>query len=150
MQRNTTTRRHALTTAGWGAAAMAGLAGRAQAAERTATEKINVQVVNDFCAAWPSHDVAKIMSFFADPCSYRMTETREPVKGHEAVTGAIKGIVGLVESFEVLDTYAKGSMVVNERIDHFTGGKMKSWHGVGVFFLKDGKIVEWSDYGIPA
>src|SRR5579862_2655912 len=99
MQRNTTTRRKALTTAGLGAVAMAGLAGRAQASEPTATEKANIEVVNAFCAAWPSHDVAKIMSFFADPCAYRMTETREPIKGHEAVTGAIKGIVGMIESF---------------------------------------------------
>jgi len=25
---------------------------------------------------------------------------------------------------------------------------LRSWHGVGVFFLKGGKIVEWYDYTI--
>jgi len=25
---------------------------------------------------------------------------------------------------------------------------LRSWRGVGVFFLKDGKIVEWYDYTI--
>ena len=39
-------------------------------------------------------------------------------------------------------------MVVNERIDHINGGEFKSWHGVGVFFLRDGKIVDWYDYTI--
>ena len=39
-------------------------------------------------------------------------------------------------------------MVFNERVDHFSSGQLKSWHGVGVFFLKDGKIVEWYDYTI--
>ena len=34
-------------------------------------------------------------------------------------------------------------MVMNERIDRFSGGPLKAWHGVGVFFVKDGKIVEW-------
>jgi len=39
-------------------------------------------------------------------------------------------------------------MVFNERIDHFHDLSIKSWHGVGVFFLRDGKIVEWYDYTI--
>ena len=38
-------------------------------------------------------------------------------------------------------------MVFNERIDHFQNLNIKSWHG-GVFFLRDGKIVEWYDYTI--
>jgi limonene-1,2-epoxide hydrolase len=55
-----------------------------------------------------------------------------------------------VQEFKVLDTFAKGPMVFNERIDSFASGALKSWHGVGVFFLKDGKIVEWYDYTILA
>ena len=39
---------------------------------------------------------------------------------------------------------------VNERIDRFSNFQLKSWHGVGVFFLKDGKIVEWYDYTIAS
>ena len=143
----TSTRRHALTTAGLGIAAFAA---RANAADWTPTEKANVAAVNAFCAAWPSHDVAKIMSFFADPCSYRVTETQEPNKGREAVTARIASFVDRVQEFKVLDTFAKGPMVFNERIDAFASGALKSWHGVGVFFLKDGKIVEWYDYTILA
>ena len=37
-------------------------------------------------------------------------------------------------------------MVINQRIDHFTRFQIKAWHGTGVFFLKNGKIVEWFDY----
>ena len=55
-----------------------------------------------------------------------------------------------VQAFEVLETFARGPMVFNERRDRFTGGPLKMWHGVGVFFLKDGKIVEWYDYTILA
>ena len=88
------------------------------------------------------------MSFFADNASYRVSETQEPNKGKAAVRERIQSFVDRVQKFEVLETLAKGPMVFNERIDHFTGGPLKSWHGVGVFFLKDGKIVEWYDYTI--
>lgn len=127
---------------------MVGVARGADAAEMTADERANVKVVNDFCAAWSSHDLAKVMSFFADNGAYRMTETTEPAKGRDAVTARVKTIIDRAERFEVLDTFARGPMVINERIDHFSNFSLKSWHGVGVFFLKDGKIVEWYDYTI--
>ncbi len=142
------TRRSTFTTAGFGLAAMAGIQIRADAAELTAAEKANVQVVNDFCAAWPSHDVDRIMSFFAEDCAYRMSETQQPNKGRQAVLDRIKSFVDNVQGFEVIETFAKGPMVFNERHDHFTGLPLKTWHGVGVFFLKEGKIVEWYDYTI--
>ena len=143
------TRRRAIAVAGLGAAAAGALpVAKMSAAEMSAAEKANVQVVNDFCAAWPSHDLDKIVSFFADNCSYRVTEAQEPNKGREAVTARIKSFLDRVVGFKVLDTWAKGPMVFNERVDSFSGGPLKSWHGTGVFFLKDGKIVEWSDYTI--
>ena len=60
----------------------------------------------------------------------------------------MRSIIDSVDGFEILDTFARGPMVVNERIDRFSNFPLKSWHGVGVFFLKDGKIVEWYDYTI--
>jgi limonene-1,2-epoxide hydrolase len=48
----------------------------------------------------------------------------------------------------VLETFASGPIVIIQRRDHFAGGPPKMWHGVGVFFLRDGKIVEWYDYTI--
>jgi limonene-1,2-epoxide hydrolase len=139
-------RRNAIVLGGFGI--VGNLAVGSARGESTAAEKANMQLVNNFCAAWPSHDVDKLMSFFSDPCAYRMTETQEPARGRDAVSARIKGIVDRVERFEVLDSFAKGPMVINERVDHFTGGPLRSWHGVGVFFLKDGKIVEWYDYTI--
>lgn len=148
MKPSSITRRSTFASAGLGLAAIAGLRGRADAAERTAAENANIQVVNDFCAAWPSHNLDKVMGFFADECAYRMSETQEPNKGRQAVMDRIKPFLNNVQGFEVLDTFAKGPMVINERHDHFMGLPLKMWHGVGVFFLKDGKIVEWSDYTI--
>jgi limonene-1,2-epoxide hydrolase len=147
-QPNTMLNRRRFLAASSGLAAFAALARPAEAAEMTADERANVKIVTDFCAAWPSHDLAKVMAFFADNGAYRMTETMEPAKGKDAVTARVKSIIDSVEQFEVLDTWARGPMVMNERIDRFSGGPLKAWHGVGVFFLKDGKIVEWYDYTI--
>ena len=138
------------TTAGvaTGMMAMFGAATPAVAAEMTAAERANVQIVNDFCAAWPSHDLAKVMAFFADNGAYRMTETTELAKGREAVTARVKTIIDRVDRFEVIETFARGPMVINERIDRFSNFQLKTWHGVGVFFIQGGKIVDWYDYTI--
>lgn len=114
----------------------------------TGAEQANIKIVNEFCGAWPSHDLNKILGFFADNGAYRMTETMEPAKGKEAMAARIKTIIDAVVRFDVLETFARGPMVINERIDYFSSGPLKSWRGVGVFFLKDGKIVEWYDYTI--
>ena len=88
------------------------------------------------------------MSFFADDGAYRMSERQEPAKGRQPVTDKINSFLTQVVRFEVIETFAKGPMVFNERVDHFMGGALRSWHGVGVFFLREGKIVEWYDYTI--
>jgi limonene-1,2-epoxide hydrolase len=148
MPKETSIDRRGFLASGAGIAAVALFARPAEAAEMTADEKANVKIVNDFCATWPSHDLAKVMAFFPDNGAYRMTETMEPAKGRDAVTARVKSIIDRVVKFDVLDTWARGPMVINERIDSFSGGPLKAWHGVGVFFVKDGKIVEWYDYTI--
>ena len=63
-----------------------------------------------------------------------MTETMEPNKGREAVTGRVAGLAPGVQGFEVPDSGVRGPMVINERIDRFSSGVLKAWHGEGVFF----------------
>ena len=140
--------RRGFLAAGAGAMALAGMARSANAAELTPEEQVNVQLVNDFCAAWPSHDIGKVMAFFADDGAYRMTETMELADGRDAVSERIQTILNNVDRFEVLDTFARGPMVINERIDYFSDYAIKTWHGVGVFFIRDGKIVDRYDYTI--
>ena len=142
--------RRGFLTAGCGLAGLAAFGASVAAAVPTATETANIQVVKDFCAAWPSHDLDRILSFFADNGSYRMTETMDPTKGRDALVARIRMIINNVTQFEILDTWARGPMVINERIDRFTNFQLKSWRGVGVFLLKDGKIVEWYDYTIAS
>jgi len=144
-----TDRRTLLTLAGAAIASTLIPGSVAEAAEPTAAEKANMQVVTDFCKAFSGDDVDKIMSFMADPCSYRVTEAQEPIKGFAAVKARITELVKQADRFDIIETSARGPMVFNERMDYFApGGRLKSWHGMGVFFLKDGKIVEWQDFTI--
>ncbi len=128
----------------------AALAIPATAAEPTAAEKANLALVADFCAAFATRDMAKIASYLAPNCSYRITETVPPALG----PAAIERIKSYVErsskiEFKILDSWARGPMVINERIDSFTRPDASpAYRLVGVFFIKDGKIAEWVDYGI--
>ena len=142
-------RRAFLVSGGAGAAAL--LAALPAAAQSTDAERANVKLVNDFCAAWATRDLTKILSFVADDNVYRMTETTPPAIGHAGITERLGDWVKTSESidFKVVDTWAKGPMVVNHRIDRFVSKvRPLTWEGVGVFFIKDGKIREWHDYTI--
>ena len=120
-------------------------------AEWTPAEKANVQIVNDFCAAWVTRDMAKPLAFLDPNCVYRMTETTPVANGHEGVIQRLKSYVDASDqvSFDVLETFASGPLVMNHRIDKYiSAARPLTWEGVGVFFVKDGKIKEWSDYTI--
>ena len=122
------------------------------AADSTAAENANVKTVNDMCAAWVAPlDFDRIGRFLADDCVFRASETSPPVKGREAIVESLKRMLATAQRAEiqVVQSFAKGPIVFNERFDRFTMGERKiDWHGVGVFFLKVGKIAEWSDFAI--
>lgn len=144
-------RRSFLTAAGLGALTPLALAARASAAEWTAAEKANVQLVNDFCASWSTRDLERVFPRFATAGVYRMSETTPAVTGHAGLTERLASWMKSSDRivFEILDTFAKGPMVINHRIDRFESKtRPLTWEGVGVFFIKDGKIQEWQDYTI--
>ena len=140
--------RRKFCSSGVGTLALAGIALPSTAAELTPEEQANVDLINEFCAAWSKPQLGKIMSFFTDDSAYRMTETTELAEGINAVSQRIETLIYNVDRFDVLDTFARGPMVVNERIDYFSDFAIKTWHGVGVFFIKEGAIIDWYDYTI--
>ena len=148
--RDATRRRFLTSMAGAGAGVAALLAVRAEAADWNEGEKANVKTVNDFCAAWSTRDLSRVLPFLSADCVYRMTETTPPANGHDGVVQRLKPTVdnSTAVEFRVLDTAAAGPIVINHRIDRFMMPRPLTWEGVGVFFVKDGKIKEWSDYTI--
>jgi limonene-1,2-epoxide hydrolase len=143
-------RRAFLATAGLGL--LTAGAARVSAADWTAEEKANVQLVKDFCASWSTRDLKQILPRLSDDCVYRMTETTPPANGHAGVTerlGSWMPSSDLGIEFKILETFANGPIVINRRIDSFKSTtRPLTWEGVGVFFVKDGRIKEWSDYTI--
>jgi limonene-1,2-epoxide hydrolase len=121
-----------------------------RAAERTAAEKANLDAVTRFCESFATRDMAKITSFLSPEIVYRLTDSVPAVKG-EAAIARIRAYVDRSTSieFKILESWVRGSVVVNERVDSFTRADGNvAYHLTGVFLLKDGKVIEWSDYSI--
>jgi limonene-1,2-epoxide hydrolase len=147
----TPSRRTFLSRAGITAVGITATVAGAHAAQLTDPEKRNVAVVNAFCASVSSRDMAQVLKFLTADCVYRQTETTPPATGHEAIRAQLGPALERATRVEwdVLDTYAKGPIVVNHRVDRFLGGARPfTWEGVGTFLMKDELIKEWFDYTI--
>jgi limonene-1,2-epoxide hydrolase len=130
------------------AAGILGFSGAGQAAGMTDSENANLALVTAFCESFASRDMTKIASFLAADCVYRITETAPLLTGPAAVD-RIKTYVERADKieFKILESWARGLIVVNERVDTFISpARTNALHLTGVFFVKDGKIAEWADY----
>jgi limonene-1,2-epoxide hydrolase len=135
------------------AAACASTSRPAEAGEMSALEKANVATVNDFLAALKPKDATAMAKYLTPASAYRMTETSPTDKGYDAIEQRLRPFVSSADRIEikVLATHASGPIVINHRIDTFASSvRPLLFEGVGVFFLADGKIREWTDYTIRA
>jgi len=144
-------RRHFVTSVGLGAL-LAGLAtaDAAAADNRTATETANIKAVNDFLADFQSAapDPVKLAGYFTEDGSYQLhlPQRQLPVvQGQAAVAEQFKTFhTGRTYRFEVLETYAKGPLVVTSRMDTINTDKPgKPAPNIGVFIFLNGKIQQW-------
>ena len=115
-------RRTFLVSAGLAAPGVAGAPALAAAADWTDAEKANVSVVNEMCRAWTAPiNLDKIGSFLSEDCVYRATEAAPPVTGRQAIVDSLKKMLGAATKteFEIVQTFARGPMVDNERFVRF-------------------------------
>jgi|JI10StandDraft_1071094.scaffolds.fasta_scaffold345925_2 limonene-1,2-epoxide hydrolase len=114
----------------------------------SSAEQANVKVVDDFIAAWDDPDRA--VGYLAPQAAIRMIEDQPPIVGPAAIAEAFKGFMtpGVTLTVETLETTVHGPIVMNKRIDTLkTEGKPDQvFPVVGVFLVKNGKILEWTDY----
>jgi limonene-1,2-epoxide hydrolase len=169
------TRRNLVAAGGMGAFAMA-VAGAAGAADQAmpsgappssgmaastapsaaspgTIQKTNIQLVKDFCKTWgedPPDADNMVGKYMTDDCLVRFGDTIEPVTGHDAAIALFQTFLSNGERYDlkILETFARGPIVVNSRIDStLKGGRVTHpTPVVGVFVIKDGKIKEWSDF----
>lgn len=112
------------------------------------TDPDPVQVVRDFCAAWPAVDLDAIIAFFADDAVYHNIPV-DPVTGKEAIRSTIAGFTAGVESieFRIDNIAAAGGIVLTERLDIFrTPSKTMKLPVMGTFNVSGGLITAWRDY----
>lgn len=125
----------------------------AEAGGMTALEKANIALVGEFLGSIRPRDMTNMAKYLTPASVYRMTETSPPDKGYDAMEQRLRQFVNSADAIEIkiLATHAAGPIVINHRIDTFTSSTHPLlFEGVGVFFLADGKIKEWTDYTIRA
>ena len=123
------------------------------AASAATIEKTNIQLIKDFCKAWgedPPDPEDMANKYLADDCVVRFGDTIDPVTGHDAAVALFQTFLSNGERYDlkILETFARGPVVVNSRIDS-TIKSTRTTHPtsvVGVFIVRDGTIKEWSDY----
>ncbi len=131
-----------------------------ESAEISDVERANLKIVTAMVGTWDEvagsdpQDFSRLSPFFSDGCSFRLRPTDQtPTRGQEQVEAAIKrGTAnGQKIHHELLDRFAKGPVVVVEKLNHFiTPEKTRTSHVVAVFLIKDGKIAEWTEYFISS
>ena len=147
-------RRKFVTAATLGVSAL-GLTGwAADAAEMTDEEKRNVQVLHEFLTArWTVPFNAEGIGKFLAPDCIRGTDDIR-LRGKLAILDELTKNYKDTESadFKTLQTWARGPLLMNERIEHTAvrgrsgGAGGGEWHGLGFFVLKDGLIKEWRTF----
>ena len=149
MKRHEIDRRSFVAMAGFGVAGL-GVAGT-QAAEQTATEKANIKVVTDMYASWGvPFSAARIGAFLADNCVRGGDEI--VFKDKAAVLDDLQKRYGQILECElrILQSWARGPVVTNERIDRIKyPDRTTVAHVVGAYNIKNGKIVEWRYFAVP-
>jgi len=144
-------RRRFFGTAALGALGAGAFGGTAQAAALTPAEQANSTLVAAFCAAWKAGDATKVGSHLSGDCVVRFiasTDGSPVVSGRAAVVKQVgEYLDGNTIEFIIKDTWASGPMVVNRRVDRIVSKNgSQDIEVVGVFFVREGKIKEWSDF----
>jgi limonene-1,2-epoxide hydrolase len=106
-------------------------------------------VVRNMLKAWEARDLDAIMEYFADDAVYQNVPL-DPVSGLEKIREFIGGILCWFHNIDVAIHHqvSDGGIVMNERTDTIRGeaGQEVPLLVMGIFKIRDGKVVEWRDY----
>jgi len=106
------------------------------------------QVVRDLCEAVGKHDAEALRQYFTEDVVYHNIPM-DPAVGIDAAIAVIDGFFAMSESLKIenLNVAVRDNVVLTERIDTFTMGKIVAPLPVmGTFQIRDGKICAWRDY----
>ena len=115
----------------------------------TAEEKANIRTIDSFIAAWNAKDATKVMSFFAEDAKFAVGRIGNvPVSQKPDFAGLIQGASSIKMTITPGTRWARGPVVTHERVDDIVFGPNRKIAGkyIAVFTLRDGKIVDFTDY----
>lgn len=115
----------------------------------TDEEKANIRLVDQFCTAWEAMDLQQVTATMTEECIYRQSQDTPPVTGHQAIYDMMQPWIDSSHAitYEILETFARGPVVINRRIDiYHSETNHLEWEGVGLFLIEDGLIREWQDF----
>ena len=120
-------------------------------ASLTAEERANIQLVDQFCKGWEAMELSAVFATMKEDAIYRQSQDTPSVTGHQAISGLMQPWIESSHkiTYEVLETFARGPVVINRRIDIYHSNddeRHLEWEGVGLFLIEDGLIREWQDF----
>jgi limonene-1,2-epoxide hydrolase len=136
-----------------GATANAQAADKAKTAGNNEYERVAIQVVLDWTAAFAARDAAKVKSYMEDDVEFRLDPTeRDLGHGKAALQKTLDMIMPAIGAVKTLRVYAIGGakevLVISDRVDDFNiGGKVLKVTIGGYFRVnpQTRKIEEWLD-----
>lgn len=148
------TRRLFMAMSGMAAAGTIGGATLASAAPMSEKDRKNIEVVKGMSAAWATGDAAKIGAFMHPRISFRGSAENMDAPAMVGVETFIKNMTGFLKTtkveMKILDAFALDPVVITCHQQLFEN-KERGLHEdlyIACFFMQDGKIREWNDYGI--
>lgn len=113
------------------------------------TKQASEKLVRDFLGAWQGRDLDTICSAFAENAVYHNVPVK-PIEGLAGIRAIFKAFLDAFSHAElqIMTLAAEPGLVLAERIDYFTmnDGRKIALPVTGVFVVKNGKIVRFSDY----
>lgn len=113
------------------------------------TKDSSERLVRDFLGSWKGRKIETIVGSFADDAIYHNV----PVKPIQGIAGIRQIFEAFLEAFEyasldIVTLAAESGLVIAERIDRFVmkNGTRIELPVTGVFEVRNGKIVRFSDY----
>jgi limonene-1,2-epoxide hydrolase len=113
----------------------------------------NLDTVRKFITAWAAKDfkpASVVKEFLASDAVVRFMSTMPPLSDQAVVIKTWEDFraTGYTLDVKIHSAYARGPVVVVHRTDtaHTAGQPDVDHHVVGFFAMKDGKIIEWTDY----
>jgi len=148
------TRRMFMAMSGMAAGAAVGGGALAEAQTMTATDRSNVDVVKGMSAAWATGDAAKIAAFMHPKIAFRGSAENMDSPPMVGVETFLKSMTGFLKATKVemriVDAFALDPVVItchHQLFENTERGLHEDLY-IGVFYMQEGKIREWNDYGI--